>query len=83
MPPSIKSVVESVFNPIVGGTGASLSAMVMRFKVSMPAVMPDDGLPIFSMAVSVPSTSASSTTRNVSTPDVAPPGMVMVVLLSV
>ena len=50
-------------------TGAvSLSAMVMFWVVGLPSVMPADGLLIVRMAVSVPSTSASSTTVNVTEP---------------
>ena len=59
----------------------SLSAIVIFWLVA-PSVIPADGLLIVSVAVSAPSTSASSTTVKLTAPLVWPLGMVIVVLLS-
>lgn len=60
----------------------SLSVMTIFCEV-VPKAMPDEGLLMVSVAVSVPSTSASSTTVKVTEPVVCPLGMVIVVLLKV
>ena len=67
----------------VGGGGASLSVMVIFCAVVVPNVIPDEGPLIVKVAVSVPSTSASSETVKVTVPVVAPLNMVMLVLLRV
>ena len=65
----------------VGGGGASLSVMVIFCAVVVPNAIPADGLLIVKVAISVPSTSASSATVKVTVPVVAPLNMVMLVLL--
>ena len=61
--------------------GKSLSVMVIFWVVVVPKVMPDEGLLMVNVAVSVPSTNTSFTTVKVTVPVVLLFGMVMVVLL--
>ena len=59
----------------------SLSVIVIVREVGVPKVIPAEGEEIVSVAVSVPSTSTSSTTVNVTEPVVCPFKIVIVVLL--
>ena len=59
----------------------SLLVIVIFWEVAVPKEMPGDGVLIVKVAVSVPSTTASSATIKDIEPEVCPLGIVIVVLL--
>lgn len=75
-PPSMKLLVCMVLRLTVGVAPTSLSVMVMFWLVE-PKVMPELGLLMAKVAISVPSTKGSSTTVNVTEPLVWPLGIVI------
>ena len=67
----------------VGVDGRSLSFIIIFCVVVAPNAIPEDGLLMVSVAVSLPSISASSSIEKVTEPVVCPSKMVIVLLLNV